>query len=143
MDTFSLAQFVQGFVAELLRQGTSAVRPKSEPDREGFARVVDVLNEEIARNRATARDEVWYRSLVRLRNELQASQSGAFDGFETALRNQQLSFTSSPNPFYEEIVFSVSQPFAQAVLREFPAPARELVARAAKEFMKGRQEVLA
>lgn len=144
MDTLSLAQFVQGFVAELLRLGTSAVRPKSEPDREGFARVVEALNDEITRIRRapdSESDQEWYRSLVRLRNELQASNSGAFDGFETALRNQQLSFTNSPNPFYEEIAFSVSRPFAQAVLKELPARARHLAGRAAEEFLKGRQEL--
>lgn len=146
MDQLSVTQFVQGFVAQLIQLGAAAVRPKSDKDREGLARVVETFNQEIERLRrepgSSTRDE-WYRSLVLLRNQLQASNTGAFDGFEAALRSLQLSFTNSPNPFYEEIAFSVSKPFAQAVLNELPDRARELAKRAAEQFLEGRSKALA
>lgn len=146
MDQLSVTEFVQGFVAQLIEADAVALRPKSEQDREGFGRVVDTLNSEIARLRRASpkgEDLDWYRSLVLLRNELQASSSGAFDGFERALRNLQLSFTNSPNPFYEEIAFSVSKPFASAVFDDLPHRAQELAKRAAVEFLTARRQALA
>jgi hypothetical protein len=82
-------------------------------------------------------DKKWYRTLVSLRNQLRPSISGAFDGFESALRNLQLSFTSCPNPFYEEIAFTVTTPFAEAVVKDRE---RHLVEAAAKAFINARKQ---
>lgn len=131
--------FAQAFVAQLIAQGVSAVQPHAPEDRKGFQAVVDLLNAEIDRQRQSGDLDIEiYRDLVRLRNELKASNSGAFDSFETILRDLQLSMTNSPNPFYEEIEFSVSKPYAESMLDELSASQRDLVAKAADAFLRER-----
>lgn len=139
-DTLTVASFTKSFIAYLVALGETAIYPKSPRDRRGFQSVVDTLEEEIARIRSSGSPEEknLYRHLVRLRNELQASSTGAFDAFETALRNLQLNFTNSPNPFYEEISFTVSVPFAKAILEELPGAQRAIVKKVGEQFKQAR-----
>lgn len=135
--------FARGFVARLIASGVSAIQPHASEDRRGFQAVVDYLDEQIrARRDRPDLDRASYMQLVRLRNELKASNSGAFDAFETALRDLQLSLTSSPNAFYEEIEFNVSRPYALSLLGELPEFERELVAGAAEVFLREKRSVL-
>lgn len=137
----TLGSFAEGFVAKLITDGQSAIRPQSPEDRFGLNEVVQTLEREIQSIRGKSDlDRDWYRALVMLRNELRPSMTGAFDGFENALRNLQLSFTSCPNAFYEEITFNVTRPFAEAVVSELPQPQRDLIARAAKAFVDARRQ---
>lgn len=139
--TLTLGDFAQGFVAKLVESGETAIHPKAPEDRAALRRVIDTLENELRSVRPSKSPEEteWYRMLVVLRNELKPSNSGAFDSFETALRNLQLSFTSCPNPFYEEIAFSVTKPYASAVISEFPERARQLIERAASAFVETRR----
>lgn len=139
-DTLTVASFTKGFIAYLVSYGETAIYPKSPRDRRGFQSIVEAIETEIARISASesTADRNLYRPLIRLRNELQASSTGAFDAFETALRNLQLNFTNSPNPFYEEISFTVSVPFAKAILRELPEPQRVLVTKLGDQFRQAR-----
>src|SRR5258706_353039 len=114
MSALTLGDFTQGFVAKLVDSGETAIHPKAPEDRIAILSVIEAIEDElktVARGDSPSTDP-WYRALVTLRNELKPSNSGAFDSFETALRNLQLSFTSCPNPFYEEIAFSVTKPYA-------------------------------
>lgn len=134
----SLMSFMKGFVSALLLQGVSSIRPKADEDRDGLATVVELLQEEIEKARNGDRSR--FRALVALRNELQPSSVGSFDGFETALRNLQLSLTNCPNPFYEEIAFTASPSFADATLRdEFGEQERVLLQRLSTAFLDRRQ----
>jgi len=140
----SLARFMKGFVAALLTKGAASIRPKADEDRDALRRVVDLLENEIQSSRSTpqtsAANKRWLRALVRIRNELQPSPVGAFDGFEAALRNLQLSVTNCPNPFYEEIAFSASRPFAEATLKdEFEVRERQLLEHLADGFLNCRR----
>jgi hypothetical protein len=137
----TLGDFAQGFVARLVELGETAIRPKAHEDRFGLKRVIDALEAEIRMIKAqgSSIDPDWYRVLVALRNELKPSNSGAFDGFETALRNLQLSFTSCPNPFYEEIAFTVTKPYAKSVIDEYPDRERALIDCVAKAFVEARR----
>src|SRR6266849_4417099 len=119
--SLTLGDFAQGFVAKLVESGETAIHPKAPEDRYALRQVVDAVEGELrSAKRDGSREEAeWYRTLVLLRNELKPSNSGTFDSFETALRNLQLSFTSCPNPFYEEIAFSVSKTYAKAVIGEY------------------------
>ena len=136
--TLDSGLFARGFVAKLIADGASAIVPQRPADRSGFKRVLDVLDEQIAIEREQPSRRDWYKQLVRLRNELQPSNNGAFDNFETALRNLQLSFTSSPNPFYKEILFSVSAPFARAVFEELEEGPKNVIDKSAKAFLETR-----
>lgn len=137
----TLGGFAEGFVAKLVAHGQTAIHPKAPEDRIGLKEVVQILEKEInALAASSGTDRAWYRALVTLRNELSPSMSGAYDGFESALRNLQLSFTSSPNPFYEEIAFNITKPFAEAVVSEFTPRQRELIARAAEAFIAARKQ---
>src|SRR5688572_7697913 len=136
----TLGSFAQGFVAKLIAEGQSGISPKAAEDRHGLNEVVKTLDKEIQSERANgAKDKEWFRSLVMLRNELRPSLTGAFDGFENALRNLQLSFTSCPNAFYEDIAFNVTRPFAESVVSELPDRQRNLIARAAEAFVQARK----
>lgn len=144
-DTTQIAldteRFMRGFVAKLLQLDESALQPRNLEDRLGFRRVLDVLEEEIAKLRRKGRPSRLYVDLVRLRNNLSPSNVGAFDNFETALRDLQLSATDCPNPFYDEIVFTVSRPNAEATLAELPEEYRLLIEKAAKAFVNEKSSV--
>jgi len=137
-EALNVTSFTKGFIAHLVELGETAIYPKSTEDRRGFRSVIEALAAEIDRLRPSTDSEgrALYRALVLLRNELQASPTGAFDAMETALRNLQLSLTNCPNPFYEEISFTVSPPFAQALLKEIPDRQRSVVMKAAEAFLR-------
>lgn len=139
--TLDTERFTRGFVAQLFQLDASALQPRKREDRLGFRRVLDVLEEEIAKLQAEGRRSRLYVDLVRLRNELSPSNIGAFDNFETALRDLQLSATDCPNPFYEEIIFTVSRPNAEATLAELPEEYRLLIEKAAKAFVNEKSSV--
>ena len=127
-------RFTRGFAARLFQLNTKVIQPRNHQNRVGFRRVVDVLEAEVAELRSQDPRPSLYRDLVRLRNELRPSNIGAFDNFEAALRDLQLSVTDSPNPFYEEIVLTSSRPNAEATLAELPEQQRRLVDKAAQAF---------
>lgn len=137
---FDSGTFAKGFVARLITEGASAIVPRRRADRLGFQRVLGILDERIALAREQPLQRDWYKQLVRLRNELSPSNNGAFDNFESALRDLQLSLTSSPNPFYEEILFSVSAPFAHAIFEELEEGPKDIVNRSAEAFLEARTE---
>lgn len=139
-DVLSVASFTKGFIAHLVESGETAIYPKAEEDRRGFESAIQALEDEIAKLRSSSDpdDRSLYRALVLIRNDLQASSTGAFDSLETALRNLQLNFTNCPNPFYEEISLTVSPTFAKALLAELPDRSRGVVIRAADSFRKAR-----
>ncbi len=143
-DVLTVASFTRGLIASLVALGETAIYPKSPRDRRGFQSIVEILESEISRVKSSKSEEEQelYRPLIRLRNELQASSTGAFDAFETALRNLQLNFTNCPNPFYEEIAFTVSVPFARSILAELPDSQRQLVEKAGSQFKQAREAAL-
>ena len=101
--------------------------------------VVQMLDQEIQQMRDQGDyDQIWYRDIVRLRNGLKPSNSGAFDNFETALRDLQLSLTSAPNAFYEDITFSVSKPYAHSIFCDMPKIQQELILKAVEAFLGSR-----
>lgn len=140
MNKLTSGQFAKGFVASLVTNGTDSIQPKSEVDRKGFRKALEVVEQEIATLKRSGKEEdtQLYRALVTLRAELAPSNAGTFDSFEAALRNLQLSFTSCPNPFYEDIQFTVSTPYASSVLEEFETNQKSVIDRAAKAFLEAR-----
>lgn len=78
--------------------------------------------------------------LLTVANELRPGNTGAFEGFEAALRSLQLTFTSSPNPWYDDIEFPVSQTQAESFMSLLPHPQRQLAIAAADAFIRGRGE---
>lgn len=140
-DVLSVASFTKGFIAHLVELGETAIYPKAEEDRRGFESAIQALEDEITKLRPSldTEERALYRALVLIRNDLQASSTGAFDSLETALRNLQLNFTNCPNPFYEEISLTVSPAFAKALLAELPEAPRGVVIRAANSFRKARR----
>lgn len=135
--------FMKGFVATLIDSGLGSIQPHSIRDRTGFQKVIEFLGSEI--KQIKARDETdkpWYRQLVRVRNRLLPSNSGAFDSFEKELSDLQYSFTGVPNAFYQDIEFMVSRPFALSFLEDdLTQPMRLLVEKAAREFISARSHV--
>jgi hypothetical protein len=135
-EQMDLLQFTKAFVAELVSRDLLAVRPKSPTDRRGFAGVVRQLDSAIVKLQEESADKKQIRKLVRLVNSLRPSNTGGFEGFEAALRALQLTFSSCPNPFYEEISFDVPKPYAKATVAALPEFDRKLVDAAADAFLQ-------
>lgn len=133
---FDLRAFTKAFVAALVLKDLYEVRPDDSQTRRGFNEVVRVLDEALGRLQETHADAGFIRRVRRVVNELRPSNTGAFDGFETALRKVQLTFTSSPNPDYDDIVFSVPKMYAQAAVDHLPADQKRIVEDAARVFFE-------
>jgi hypothetical protein len=117
--------FLRGLVAFFVMQGVTSIRPRSQEDRRRFLALLEKLNELV---KASPRDDLdSYRALVRLRNDLLPSNTGALDGIETAFRNLQLSITSAPNPFYDEIAFDIPLTYAESLFEQLAPRVKELV----------------
>jgi hypothetical protein len=82
-------------------------------------------------------------AVARLANELRASDVGTYEGFEAALRSLQLTFTSSPNPFYDDIDFPVSKTQAKSYIENIPNFQKDLALSAAKAFVAERNKEIA
>jgi hypothetical protein len=129
--------FARAFIAGLITRDWAAVRPQSPSDRRGFANVVKVLDASIAELKSRNEETVKILQIARIANDLRPSNSGAFDGFEAALRSMQLTLASCPNPFYEDIVFSVPKSYAQATIDSLPPTQRKLIDTAVDAFVRG------
>jgi len=128
-------KFAKGFVAALVELEQSSIQPKSPEHRRALNQLYEFIAEQVELARDNPRMRNWFKDVLRLRNSLSPGQTGAFDQFETALRDLQLSFTESPNPNYEDIVFTVSKPFASSSLEAFEPKERELIRNAARVFV--------
>ncbi|MDE2227740.1 MAG: hypothetical protein KGL11_01690 [Alphaproteobacteria bacterium] len=126
--------FARGFIAALVAENRTSIQPKRPEQRRAFYRIYEFLGTEACKAEQQ-HDKKWLREVVRLRNRLAPGPTGAFDQFETALRDLQLSFTESPNPYYEDIVFTVSEPFARSTLERMSDRERGLVMQAAQLFV--------
>jgi hypothetical protein len=135
--SIDLHTFAKSFIAGLVSRDRLAVRPHSPTDRRGFANVVRFLDNKIEQLEKAHESPRAIRQLVRVANELRPSNTGGYEGFEAALRSLQLTFASCPNPFYEEIAFSVPKPYAEATVMNLPKFQRQLVNEAADAFLQG------
>lgn len=132
-SNFEFDEFAKAFVAALVQAERRSLQPKDPTQRRAFYKVWKFIGQQAEEARSDNPD--WLRTVVRIRNRMSPGQSGAFDQFETALRDLQLSLTESPNPSYEDITFTVSKPFANSVLNRLSKVERELVSKAAEVFL--------
>ncbi|MGA7453187.1 MAG: hypothetical protein WBW73_18555 [Rhodoplanes sp.] len=140
LTEIDLLSFTKAWVASLVMRDIEAIRPHDPRDRRGFKRVVEVLDDEVNElisENAAARIIL---PLLTVANELRPSNTGAFEGFEAALRSLQLTFTSSSNPWYDDIEFPVSRTQAESFVSLLPDRQRELATAAAEAFVQGRME---
>ena len=126
---------MEALVASLVVKRLSAIRPNDPNVRRGFSKILQTVEDAAEAVRNDPAETPRLRQLVRLRNELRPSSSGSYEGFESALRALQLTFTSVPNPFYTEIAFTVPPAYAAATLKRTPEFERELAERAADAFV--------
>ncbi|ESX51337.1 hypothetical protein NLY43_19030 [Mesorhizobium sp. C416B] len=129
--------FTRGFVAALVDADRTSFQPKNEEQRKALYRVHAMVQNEVGEARKSPTNLDWLKTVVRIRNALAPGQTGAFDQFETALRDLQLSLTESPNPSYEDITFPISRPFAKSVLGRLKPRERALVQKAVGTFLQG------
>lgn len=136
-ESINLHAFTRAFIAGLVARDWDSIRPQNPSDRRGFARVVQLLDESVADLKERQESSRRILDIARIANDLRPSNSGAFDGFEAALRSMQLTLASCPNPFYEDIVFSVPKSYAQATIDDLPVMQRELIEKAVDAFVSG------
>jgi hypothetical protein len=132
--------FTKALVAGLVQMNVGAVSPHDTRDRRGFEKIVRVLDRAVQRLRREGASSKMLLSVAKLANELRASDVGAYEGFEAALRSLQLTFTSSPNPFYDDIDFPVSKTQAKSFIENIPTFQKDLALSAAKAFVAERKK---
>jgi hypothetical protein len=139
LRNIDLHSFTKAWVAELVDKHVESVKPHDPADRRAFAAVLAALDdriEELAKQKLPSEAIL---PLLQVANELRPSNTGSFEGFETALRALQLTFTSSPNPWYDSIAFPVSQVQARSFLSLTPAILRDIASDAARAFIASRE----
>ena len=128
--------FARAFVAGLAQRNYQEVRPNDSRDRRGFYDVVSVLDRWIDDLEERQFDRSAIRQLVRISNDLRPSNSGGFEGFESALRALQTTLSGSPNPSYDEIEFTVTRGRAELVMEELSDWQRQLVEEAINAYLR-------
>lgn len=142
ITALTLEDFTQGFVAKLVELDVTAIYPNETEDRAALRCVISVLEDEIrsVRPESSPTEEAWYQSLVVLRNKLRPGNSGCFSSFESALRSLRLSFTNHRcEAFRSGVTFSVTKPYASAVVKEYPQRQRHLIECTALIFIGARK----
>jgi hypothetical protein len=132
------SSFWRALVSYLIVKGESGIQPKKPADRRGFAQLVRAIDVVAEENKG---DDVWYRSLVRLRNYLQSGNNGAFENIETELRELQTSALMVPNPDYDDMHFQLSQSYARSLLDALDRKQRVLIERAGDAFRSAKYPV--
>jgi hypothetical protein len=130
--------FAKGFVAGLVARDVNAVYPEEDRDRRGFDSVIRLLDAKVDELKTDATSRGLAHDVVRIANELRPSNTGSFEGFESALRALQLTFATCPNPWYDEIAFSIPKTYALETINSLPAFYRSLIEAAAQEFVQSR-----
>lgn len=128
LSEIDLHSFTKASVASLVARDIEAIRPHDPRDRRGFKRVVELLDSKVKAllEQNAAAEAVL--PLLTVANELRPGNTGAFE------------FTSSPNPWYDDIEFPVSQTQAESFMSLLPHPQRQLAIAAADAFIRGRGE---
>jgi len=139
LKDIDLHSFTKAWVAELVDKNVDGVRPHDPIDRRAFAAVLASLDHHIEELTKESVPSEEILPLLQVANELRPSNTGSYEGFETALRALQLTFTSSPNPWYDSIAFPVSQVQARSFLNLVPAVLRDIASDAAKAFIASRE----
>jgi hypothetical protein len=134
-----LQSFTKALVANLVNLDVDAIHPHNPKDRKGFENVVRVLDAVVKKLMKENASSDVVLAVARIANELRPSNTGSYEGFEAALRSLQLTFTASPNPFYDDIAFPVSKVQAQSFTNKIPAFQRSLATSAAKAFVAARK----
>jgi len=142
-EHIDVQSFTKALVAGLVQLNVGAVSPHDIRDRRGFEKIVRVLDRAVQRLRREGVSSKMLLSVARLANELRASDVGTYEGFEAALRSLQLTFTSSPNPFYDDIDFPVSKTQAKSYVENIPTFQKDLALSAAKAFVAERKKEIA
>lgn len=132
----NIEAFAKGLIAALVSADVDSIQPKAPEHRRALRKVHKLLQDEVTSLKSGGHDRDWLKQVVRVRNSLEPGPTGAFDQFETALRDLQLTFTECPNPYYEDIDFTVTKPFASSTLAAMPPREQDLVTRAAKIFVE-------
>lgn len=131
--SMTLAAFTKGFIAELVARDRLLIRPNEAADKAGFGRVVDALDRRVD-SLVEAGDMRSAGDLVEIANRLRPSNTGAYEGFESALRAQQLTFARCPNPDYDDIEFPIPKDFALTEVEALASPDRKIVRIAVSSF---------
>ena len=134
LAALDLQSFAKAWVAQLIERGVDGVRPHEPGNRKGFDRVVAVLDESIEDFVADGYSKSAILPLLQIANELRPSPAGDYEGFELALRSLQLTFTASPNPWYDYISFPISKTHAESFVERLPDIVRGISGKAAEAF---------
>ena len=125
--------FVEAFAAMLVQRGQRHVRLNEPAVRDQLFRVYEFLEPEVDR---TDGGGSWTRSLVNIRNLFRPSPIGAFDEFESLMREKQIYLTEHPNPYYKDIAIKLPAPAAASIVKSLDTKVRELVSQAVTRYME-------
>jgi hypothetical protein len=136
-STLSMRLFIKGLVAELSTRGITDIKPHSPNTLDGFRKIINALESEIKKlSKSKDLDAVErYNQLIYLRNELNPSLTGAFDGLEHNLLSLQNSYIKCPNPHYDKIFINISPVLAKAFLLQAEKCNLDLIQKATNAYL--------
>lgn len=136
-DRLSLRTFSQLFLCALALKGRRRIEFGSPRDTMGIARIITLVSTEIDRMRSTPKESTsqLYYDLVSIRNQLQQSDSGAYDGFEELVSSQQSWLASKFNPTLTKVSIDVGEGTAVHLMKKQPAAISAFVEAVAEEFI--------
>jgi hypothetical protein len=137
-DGLSIASFSQSFLSALALQGKRKIDFNSESDMAGVERITDWLTSYIKELRMDeiARKTQLYYDLVAIRNQVQLSETGAPDGFEEMLSEQQTWLAAKLNPSLTRFKIEMDNDLAEHTLSRQPRQIIDIVNFLARMFSK-------
>lgn len=129
-------EFVQGFIAALVTKGMLEIRPETTRTRAGFRKTIEFLDHTTKALKEAKADPRTVRALSHIANELRSNGTGSFDGFEQALRREQLTLTRCPNPTYRQISFAIDDRYASWLINDLSDFKKAIVEGAVAQFAK-------
>jgi hypothetical protein len=128
--------FAKYLIAELVVRGKKSFRPYDRDDQRSVMSLLDFVAEKVeaVRARRDSPQVPGFKDLVRIRNNVAPSHTGAFDSFESLLRDQQHWLTSSRNPFYDVIEFDLPKSVAKKIIDDLDDDLRAFVREASNAY---------
>jgi hypothetical protein len=127
--------FCMAFLAALGARGTNIFDIRSRATAEGFAAVIETLDEridELFAGDAIERNDAI--ALLKTRSYLAPSMIGTFDRFETCLRSLQTSIVASLNPDLRDVQSEFTERFATSRLNACSPEVSNLASVSADRF---------
>lgn len=130
------ANFVKGFIAQLVIEGWRSISSRDPLVHRGFKRVVEMLDDRVRHILSQDADMRRAGPWIEAGNLLRLSSTGGVENWERALRAAEMTFTRPGAEAYDSVAFEIDDVRARAELSDLAAPDREFIKQAAEAFIE-------